>query len=370
MRKKRLGGTRFARMGACALSLGILALVELGCVRAPQVATIEPLFFPPPPLKARIQYLGSISSSKDLPSQQSSFADFVLGPEPTRYPLAKPIAAALSGSHLYVCDTVLNTVIVYDMDTGEARPLTGDRGNGKLQQANNIAIDDAGKIYVADKIRQAVLVYDSDEKYLTAFGRPGEVEPVDVAIGKDRLYVCDIKNHRIEIWSRSRGVLIKSFGEPGNSPGQFYLPTQVALGPEGNLFITDTGNFRVEKFSPEGEFLQSFGGLGKTHGKFLWPKGLAVDRHGRIYVADSRFANVQIFDKEGRLLLFFGGPGPGRGNLDLPAGVTICPWPSIPWLDERLAEGFDPEELIIVISQKGAGFVNFFAVARDPEGSP
>jgi DNA-binding beta-propeller fold protein YncE len=263
----------------------------------------------------------------------------------------------------------LNTVIVYDMDTGEARRLTGDAGNGKMQQANNIAIDETGKIYIADKIRQAVLVYDSDEKYLNALGRPGEIEPVDVAIGPERLYVCDIKNHRIEIWDRSNGALLKAFGGQGNGPGQFYLPTQAALDPQGNLFITDTGNFRVQKFTADGEFLRMFGGLGNTHGKFSWPKGLDIDSRGRSYVADSRFANVQIFDDEGRLLLFFGGPGQGGGNLDLPAGVFACPWPSIRWLDERLADGFDPEELIIVVSQKGAGFINFFAVARDSKDS-
>ncbi|HPK01819.1 MAG TPA: hypothetical protein PLS90_05130 [Candidatus Sumerlaeota bacterium] len=359
------------RLRPCLLPALALLLSLAGCARAPRVEPAPgPLFFPPPPLPARVQFLGSVSSPLDLPRPRSGFADFILGPPPLKYPLVKPLAAALRDGKLYVCDSVLNTVIIYNLLTGEAGLLPGDAGNGKLQQANNLEFDEQGNLYVADKKRQAVLVYDARGAFVRAVGRPGEAEPVDMAPAGGLLYVCDIKDHQIEVWDAASGALVRQFGSKGNGKGEFYLPSQVALGPDGNLYVTDTGNFRVQKLTPEGEFLATVGGHGTALGNFAWPKGLGLDGDGRLYVADSRFANVQIFDPEGRLLLFFGGPGPTRGHLDLPAGLSVMPWPEAPWLRERLAAGFVPEWLVIVVSQKGDGMVNFFAVASDDAPAP
>jgi hypothetical protein len=350
----------------------LLIVVFTGCARwsSPPPAEQLPVIFPPPPMPPRVQFLGSISSPRDLPVKRSGFAEFILGPEPLQYPLLKPINAILIGNRLYICDTVLNTVLVYDLVTGDAHSLAGDRGIGKIQQPNNIAADEEGNFYIADKLRNAVLVYAPDEKFLNAWGRPGEIEPVAVAVRGNLLYVCDIKNHRIEVWERKNGTLLRTIGEKGKEPGQFFLPTYIALDNEGNLYVTDTGNFRIQKFSPDGKLVMQFGGLGVALGQFAWPKGIDVDSRGRIYVADSRFDNVQIFNPEGKLLLFFGGPGPDFGDIELPAGVKVYPWKPLDGLSKRVISGFDPEFLVIVVSQKGPGLINFFAVARESEKSP
>ena len=149
------------------------------------------------------------------------------------------------------------------------------------------------------------------------------------------------------------------------------MPSHVALDRGGNLYVTDTGNFRVQKFSPEGKHLLTIGGHGDALGKFAWPKGIDVDALGRIYVVDSRFFNVQIFNPQGKLLLFFGGPGRGNGCLDLPSGLCVQPWPAdVPWFASHLAGGFDAEFLVTVVSQQGEGMINFFAVARDKTAAP
>ncbi|MCX7015114.1 MAG: 6-bladed beta-propeller [Candidatus Sumerlaeota bacterium] len=357
-------------MPARVLVLALLLALAAGCVRAPAPATRGPLFFPPPPEKARLQYLGALSSPEDLPKARSPFADFVLGPQQDYDKIAKPIAAILVGQSLYICDTILNTVLVYNLADGSAHSLAGDRGNGKISQPNNIAADDQGRLYVADKVRGAVLVYGPDEQFITAWGRPQETHPTAVAAGKDVLYVCDTDQGRIEVWDRATGQFLRQIGSRGSAPGQFVMPTQLALDGQGDLYVTDTGNCRVQKLAPDGQVLLTFGGFGTAFGKFAWPKGMDVDAHGRIFVADSRFANVQVFSPRGKLLVFFGGPGPDNGNLDLPAGLHVCPWPSIPWLTERVTPGFDPEELVIVVSQKGEGFINFYAVARDAAEAP
>lgn len=328
-----------------------------------------PVIFPLPPERARVQYLGSLSSEADLPKTRTGFADFVLGAAPVSHVLAKPISATLHANRLYVCDTVFNSVLVYDLVNGTSHSLAGDRGIGKIRQPNNLAFDADGRLYVADKVRQAVLVYGPDESYIAAWGRPGEAKPVAVAVEGDELFVCDPDEHEIEVWSRHDGSLLRKFGGLGKEPGRFFIPTYLALDGRGHLYVTDTGNFRVQKLTLAGEPVAVIGGPGRNFGRFAWPKGLAVDDHGRLYVADSRFANVQIFDEQGRLLLFFGAPGADGGNLDLPAGMQVLPWPSIPWLQERLLPGFDAESLAIVVNQQGAAFVNFFAIARDADGT-
>jgi len=150
------------------------ALLALGCAGAPPVSRERPLvLFPLPPEKPRVQYVGSLSSTADLPSHRSKFSEFLFGPPEVRHPLLKPINALLSGSELYICDTMLNTVVVYDLVSGDSHVLAGDRGIGKIQQPNNIAIDDEGRLLVADKARGAVLVYGPDERYLHAWGAAG-----------------------------------------------------------------------------------------------------------------------------------------------------------------------------------------------------
>ncbi len=355
-----------------AAGLSCLVLFS-GCLRRADRPADDygPIFFPAPPVKARVQYLGAISSPADLTRPKATFADFILGARPARHALVKPISAVINDGKLYICDTVLNTVLIYDLATGEADRLPGDRANGKIKQANSITIDEDGRIYVTDKDRGAILIYDRDGKFVDAWGRPGEVLPVAMAVRDESLYICDVLDHEIEIWDRSDGHFVSAFGGKGVHPGQLYYPTQIAFDPDGNLLVTDSFNFRVQVFTPEGETIRQIGEGGTGLGQFALPKGMAVDGRGRVYVADARFANVQIFDKDGKLLLFFGGPGPDLGNLDLPAGVSVHPWPALPWFEQRVDDSFDPEFVVVVVNQKADKFINFFAVARDEEaGEP
>lgn len=367
MRRFRIHLRTASLLAACLL----MGLAAAGCASRRSAAPAAPaVVFPPPPQQPRVQFLASISSQADLPARRGGFAEFVLGPETDQYPLAKPISATMKGSRLYVCDTIFNSVLVYDLETGEAHPLAGDRGTGKIQQPNNIDFDDEGRMYVADRLRQAILVYNADESFAAALGHPGEAKPVAVAVAGDELVVCDRDEHEIEIWNRQDGTVLRRFGGLGKEPGKFLIPTSVSVDEAGNVYVTDTGNFRVQKLTLAGEHLATIGGPGRSLGKFAWPKGADVDAGGRLFVADSRFANVQIFDPQGRLLLFFGGPGPDAGNLDLPAGLHVVPWPDVAWLREKLMPGFDAESLAIVVSQQGQGFVNLFAVARDAGAAP
>jgi sugar lactone lactonase YvrE len=89
------------------------------------------------------------------------------------------------------------------------------------------------------------------------------------------------------------------------------------------LYVTDTMNFRVQVFSPEGVFIRKYGELGASFGQLSRPKGVAVDSAGQVYVVDAAFANFQIFNRDGQLLLFVGQAGIQPGEFFLPAGMHI-----------------------------------------------
>ena len=92
---------------------------------------------------------------------------------------------------------------------------------------------------------------------------------------------------------------------------------------EGNVYVTDTFNARVQVFTADGEFVREWGKRGSSAGTFMRPKGIAVDPDDHIYVVDSDFNNVQVFDTDGHTLMFFGDRGLGPGAFTLPAGIFV-----------------------------------------------
>jgi sugar lactone lactonase YvrE len=103
------------------------------------------------------------------------------------------------------------------------------------------------------------------------------------------------------------------------------LPRDATIGDDGNLYVVDGGNFRVQVFSAKGDYLRSFGKIGRQSGQFSRPKGIGVDKDGNVYVVDTAFGNFQIFNAQGQLLLAVGSrnstAGPAR--FMLPAGLAI-----------------------------------------------
>ena len=82
-------------------------------------------------------------------------------------------------------------------------------------------------------------------------------------------------------------------------------------------------NFRVQVFTPDGQFLSGFGRHGDAVGDLARPKGIATDSMGHIYVVEGLFDVVNIYNQEGRLLLTFGGGGRGPGQFWLATGLAI-----------------------------------------------
>jgi len=155
--------------------------------------------------------------------------------------------------------------------------------------------------------------------------------PRDLAFASDgSIYVADTGNHRVQHLS-PEGDLLEVWGSFADSAvesavgGTFYEPWGIAVGPEGNVYVTDTWNHRVQKFSATGEFLTQWGTFGQaeTGAAFWGPRDIVVSAEGRVLVADTGNKRIAIFDLDGNFITEFGEVGLLEGQFDEPVGLAI-----------------------------------------------
>jgi DNA-binding beta-propeller fold protein YncE len=126
--------------------------------------------------------------------------------------------------------------------------------------------------------------------------------PTDVAVDESgHVYVADTYNDRIQKFTSS-GQFLTAWGGDGDGDGQFSRPGGVAVDTSGNVYVVDTGNHRIQKFTSLGDFLTAWGSEGSGNGQFDNPRGVAVDTSGNVYVADTRNHRIQKFTSSGQFL--------------------------------------------------------------------
>jgi DNA-binding beta-propeller fold protein YncE len=140
---------------------------------------------------------------------------------------------------------------------------------------------------------------------------------------------------------------------PGN--GQFDSPHGIAADSAGNIFISDTHNGRIEKFSPTGTFISSIGSKGMGYGQLGDPNGLAINHAGEIYVAEASNHRIQKLTPDGSFIADWKGPDPGFYG---PRKIAIGPDQSFYVVDQgrtrivRFDENFKP---LTSWGEKGSG---------------
>jgi sugar lactone lactonase YvrE len=117
----------------------------------------------------------------------------------------------------------------------------------------------------------------------------------------ENIYVVDSLNHRVQKFT-NEGALILSWGSQGDEEGQFELPWGITVDELGDVYVADWRNDRVQKFAPDGDFVFTFGETGSENGEFNRPTDVAVDLDGDIYVCDRGNNRVQLFNAEGRFV--------------------------------------------------------------------
>ena len=163
------------------------------------------------------------------------------------------------------------------------------------------------------------------------------------------VYICDTNNHRIQKFNAD-GCFITMWGSrcnmydgsgcvdpDGDGPlelgdGQFEFPSDIAVDNNGNVYVLDAGNYRIQKFTSDGTYLAKWGSLGTGDGAFgecgncsspEGPKGIAVDSLGEIYVADTYNDRIQKFEPDGSFIWKWGSEGNGAEQFEKPEGVDI-----------------------------------------------
>lgn len=158
-------------------------------------------------------------------------------------------------------------------------------------------------------------------------GRETFDRPVDVVEDRDEnIYVLEQGNNRIQVLDR-RGRFVKMWGSRGARPGLLDTPAAMVFDTDGNLLVVDTLNHRIQKFDPRASNpdtpLMVLGRFGSGKGEFNKPSDVAVDRNGNIYVADTGNNRVQKFDRSGRFMVEWGKFAyRGRGaGIDTPVSI-------------------------------------------------
>ncbi|WP_343411125.1 flippase activity-associated protein Agl23 [Candidatus Amarolinea dominans] len=186
--------------------------------------------------------------------------------------------------------------------------------NGQFRSPRNVATAPDGSLYVADTGNHRIQQFDASGNFVRQWGGQGAGngqfnEPWGVAVAPDGkfVYVCDTWNHRIQKFS-AEGTFVKAWGANGVTDGQlgqqgvFWGPRAVAIDGQGRVYVTDTGNKRVQVFDADGSPVGQFGGAGLVDGALDEPVGLAIDKDGNIYLADTWNKRVQVFSKDFKYL--------------------------------------------------------------------
>jgi len=188
-----------------------------------------------------------------------------------------------------------------------------------LGEVTAVATDSQDRAFVFSRTRRAVLVFDAGGRFLNSWGKGVFARPHGITIGPDdAVYCVDDLDHTVRKFT-PEGELLLILGRSGypsdtgahsvdyrdirQAGPPFNLPTNLALSPEGEMYVADGyGNARIHKFAADGELLHSWGEPGEGPGQFQVPHGIATDQRGTVYVADRENSRIQLFTPEGRFI--------------------------------------------------------------------
>jgi DNA-binding beta-propeller fold protein YncE len=308
---------------------------------------ITKIVWPSPPEVARVAFQDIYTGEKIDPSlfiqkaRKKTWMDRLAGTLPADqvkidklpFQLIRTYGVGVdSKGKIYAADQGVAAVFIFDPHNKDQVELIGNGRQANFGLLTGLAVDDDDRLFVTDARLRRVLAFNSLHEQQAAFGADVLVRPGGVAIDRENrfLYVADTGNDVVDVFDADNYKLLRQIGKPSRkheqtSPGTFSLPEGVAVDGDGNVYVTDTFNNRIEIFDADGEFISTFGRNGDGPADLERPKGIAIDCDGHIWVVDAAQNRVKVFNKQGRLLIYFGGLGYYPGQFMGPWGITIGP---------------------------------------------
>ena len=303
------------------------------------------LAWPAPPNIARVRWLDYFAGEKidytpeTTVKPKATWMDRLAGSQSQAekinlktfpYQMIAPYGIAVDSKGLvYTADQKVGAIFIFDTKTHDTQ-LIRNGYEAHFGWINCLAFDDDDRLFVSDGRLHRVQIFNPKHEVENQITE-GLVDPVGLAIDIENrfLYVVDTQQDQVLVYDADTLKLLRRIGTGGKNhalttPGDFGAPQGVALDKDGNVYVTDTLNNRVEIFDADGNFISLFGKHCDGPGCFSRPKGIAVDADGHIWVADEMLDLLQAFNRQGQLLTYIGiGHGDLPGQFDALIGVAV-----------------------------------------------
>jgi tripartite motif-containing protein 71 len=212
--------------------------------------------------------------------------------------LREPTGVAVgSRGFIYVADAMAGKVFRYDRD-GASLEFERSPDNAALYPID--AADDESYILVLDYSRNKLLRYTHTGAYLDvllSFDQFDRVRPVSFTVGAGgRIIAADITNHTVSLWTPLFDIEL-TIGGFGRGEGRFIEPREAAFLPDQGLVVVESGNRRLQYFSPSGQYERMATPPAET--PFISPRSVSVDDAGAVFVCDAQAGRIFVFDARG-----------------------------------------------------------------------
>lgn len=248
-------------------------------------------------------------------------------------------------------------------------------GDFKWAEMPGVTVDAKDNVYIFTRSTPPVQVYDASGKFLRAWGQDTIKAKAAHHIKIDHegnVWLADIEDHVVQKYT-PEGKLLLTIGTPGrlgNDKTHLNMPTDMAIAPTGDVFVSDGyGNARVVHFDKSGKFVNEWGKLGSKPGEFSIPHAICMDSKGRLYVADRNNVRVQVFDQSGKLLdIWMNVVTPWGFHVTKQDEIWVCGSSPMQWRATDTALGCPPKDQVFMKFNTAGKLLQVWTLPKGEDG--